>query len=63
MKVQRTRWPAAAAAVTGILTLMVLSGGDVARPAGVSARASHVYIVQARSAAEAPGCANRECVG
>jgi subtilisin family serine protease len=56
MKVQFKGWlPALAGAVTGILSLLVLSGGDAAGPAGaVRARsAPHAYIVQARSAAEA----------
>ena len=56
MKVQFKAWlPALAGAVTGILSLLVLSGGDAAGPAGaVRARsAPHAYIVQARSAAEA----------
>ncbi|HWZ62090.1 MAG TPA: S8 family serine peptidase, partial [Steroidobacteraceae bacterium] len=62
MKVQRLRWPAAAGVVTGILTLLALSGGDVARTAGPSGRASRIYIVQARSADEA-GRAVRQAGG
>jgi serine protease AprX len=60
MKVQFKRWlPALAGAVTGILSLVVLSGGDAARPAagvlahGAAEVAPRAYIVQARSAAEA----------
>jgi serine protease AprX len=58
MKVQLKRWPLAAGAITGILSLL-LSGGDALRPAAEAlAHAAadgprHPYIVQARSAAEA----------
>lgn len=60
MKVHCKAWmPALAGTVTGILSLLVLSGGDASRPAtGALARDAasgtpHRYIVQARSAAEA----------
>lgn len=60
MKVHCRAWmPALAGAATGILSLLVLSGGDASRPAtGALARDAasgtpHRYIVQARSAAEA----------
>ena len=60
MKVHCKGWmPALAGAVTGILSLVVLSGGDTALPAGAAPGrgpvegAPRAYIVQALSAAEA----------
>jgi serine protease AprX len=60
MKVQQNRWLLAAGAITGILSLSLLAGGDVPRPvahalgrAAAVAEARQTYIVQARSAAEA----------
>ena len=53
------RMPAFAGMVTGSLCLLVLCGGDAARPVGMArarlaaADLPHAYIVQARSAAEA----------
>jgi subtilisin family serine protease len=60
MKVQRKRWQLAAGAITGILSLAVLTGGDVPSPGAHALRRAaavagprQTYIVQARSAAEA----------